>query len=211
MLKDIYTLITIDDHPLLRKGIADLIDMDDSLKLVGEAANGKDGIQLAKELNPDLILLDINMKGMNGLETLKRLKEEESVDSNVLMLTVSDNEDDVVTALRLGAGTEDVQLGFPVPIVTRRCPDRGHDVYRAFERYPVSGRCPVCGEKTYLLEAPREVTLEEADPISQTSLRHLNAPAGMRFAARTREGRKAMFHLPFRFQDVPALPTGSKP
>ena len=103
MLKDIYTLITIDDHPLLRKGIADLIDMDESLKLVGEAANGKDGIKLAKELNPDLILLDINMKGMNGLETLKKLKAEDGIDSNVLMLTVSDNEDDVVTALRLGA------------------------------------------------------------------------------------------------------------
>ena len=100
---EVSTLITIDDHPLLRKGIADLIDMDDSLQLVGEAADGEKGIELAKELNPDLILLDINMKGLNGLETLKRLKQEEGIDSHVLMLTVSDNEDDVITALRLGA------------------------------------------------------------------------------------------------------------
>ncbi|MES9988906.1 MAG: two-component system response regulator NarL [Candidatus Thiodiazotropha endolucinida] len=97
-----YTVLTIDDHPLFRKGVSDLIDMDDTLELVGEAANGPDGLVLAKQFNPDLILLDINMKGMNGLETLKAIREQE-IDSRVLMLTVSDNEEDVLTALRLGA------------------------------------------------------------------------------------------------------------
>ncbi|MCU7943708.1 MAG: two-component system response regulator NarL [Candidatus Thiodiazotropha sp. (ex Cardiolucina cf. quadrata)] len=97
-----YTVLTIDDHPLFRKGVSDLIDMDDALELVGEAANGPDGLVVAKQFNPDLILLDINMKGMNGLETLKAIREQE-IDSRVLMLTVSDNEEDVLTALRLGA------------------------------------------------------------------------------------------------------------
>ncbi|MES9827978.1 MAG: two-component system response regulator NarL [Candidatus Thiodiazotropha sp.] len=97
-----YTVLTIDDHPLFRKGVSDLIDMDDTLNLVGEAANGPDGLVVAKQFNPDLILLDINMKGMNGLETLKAIREQE-IDSRVLMLTVSDNEEDVLTALRLGA------------------------------------------------------------------------------------------------------------
>ncbi|MCP3672419.1 MAG: two-component system response regulator NarL [Gammaproteobacteria bacterium] len=97
-----YSVISIDDHPLFRKGVSDLIDMDASLSLVAEADNGKDGLRLAQEHNPDLILLDINMKGMDGLETLKAIKETD-VDSRVMMLTVSDNEDDVVTALRLGA------------------------------------------------------------------------------------------------------------
>ena len=97
-----YTVLTIDDHPLFRKGVSDLIDMDDSLELVGEAANGPVGLLLAKQFNPELILLDINMKGMNGLEILKTIREQE-IDSRVLMLTVSDNEEDVLTALRLGA------------------------------------------------------------------------------------------------------------
>ena len=97
-----YTLITIDDHPLFRKGLADLIEMDDSLKLIGEAANGQDGLRLAQSLEPDLILLDINMKGMDGLQTLRELKAAE-VDARVLMLTVSDSEEDVITALRCGA------------------------------------------------------------------------------------------------------------
>lgn len=97
-----HSVLTIDDHPLFRKGVADLIEMDDSLTLVGEAANGADGLVLAKTLNPDLILLDINMKGMSGLDTLKALKRE-GVDAIILMLTVSDNEEDVLTALRIGA------------------------------------------------------------------------------------------------------------
>ena len=97
-----YTLITIDDHPLFRKGLADLIDMDESLVLVGEAANGPDGLRLARQKRPDLILLDINMKGMSGIDTLQAIKQEQ-LDARVLMLTVSDSEEDVVTALRLGA------------------------------------------------------------------------------------------------------------
>ena len=96
------TIITIDDHPLFRKGLADLIDMDDSLTLIGEAASGEAGLALAVELEPDLVLLDINMKGMDGLETLRALKAAE-LDSRVMMLTVSDNETDVLAAIRAGA------------------------------------------------------------------------------------------------------------
>ncbi|PLY12028.1 MAG: two-component system response regulator NarL [Sedimenticola sp.] len=97
-----YTVVTIDDHPLFRKGVGDLIDMEDSLVLIGEAANGQDGLKIAEELQPDIILLDINMKGMSGLETLQAIKTKD-IDSRVLMLTVSDNEEDVIDALRLGA------------------------------------------------------------------------------------------------------------
>lgn len=96
------TAIVIDDHPLFRKGVADLMEMAPGLSLVGEAASGPEGIELAREAQPDLILLDLNMKGMDGLETLRALKELE-LDGRVIMLTVSDNEDHVVSALRSGA------------------------------------------------------------------------------------------------------------
>ena len=96
------TIITIDDHPLFRKGLADLIEMDDSLALIGEAASGEEGLALAVELEPDLVLLDINMKGMDGLETLRALKAAD-LDSRVMMLTVSNNEEDVLAAIRAGA------------------------------------------------------------------------------------------------------------
>jgi len=68
-------ILAIDDHPLFRKGVSDLVEMDDSMLLVGEAANGVEGLRLARELNPDFILLDINMKGMSGLETLAAIKD----------------------------------------------------------------------------------------------------------------------------------------
>lgn len=102
MTNELTTLIAIDDHPLFRKGVSDLIDMEPSISIVGEAASGEEGLKLAKEVNPDLILLDLNMKGMDGLETLKAIKETD-LDSRVVMLTVSDHEEDVVAALRAGA------------------------------------------------------------------------------------------------------------
>jgi two-component system nitrate/nitrite response regulator NarL len=96
-------VLVIDDHPLYRKGVADLLDMEPMLTLVGEAADGTAGIALAAELRPDLILLDLNMKGLDGIETLRRLRALASLDARIVMLTVSDTEADVVAALRAGA------------------------------------------------------------------------------------------------------------
>jgi two-component system nitrate/nitrite response regulator NarL len=100
--EDAQTILIIDDHPLMRKGIVQLITMEDSLRLVGEAGDGQRGLELARQLRPDLILLDLSMRGLSGLETLKALKAAD-LDSRVIILTVSDSEEDVVTALRAGA------------------------------------------------------------------------------------------------------------
>lgn len=103
MTKEIpISIMIIDDHPLFRKGLADLIGMDPGLRLVAEASSGEEGLSQAMELKPELILLDLNMKGMDGLETLKALKQTD-LESYVVMLTVSNNESDVTAALRLGA------------------------------------------------------------------------------------------------------------
>jgi two-component system nitrate/nitrite response regulator NarL len=95
-------VVVIDDHPLFRKGVADLIAMTESLELVGEAADGESGIRVAESTRPDLVLLDLNMKGLDGIATLRRLRER-GLDARVVMLTVSDSEEDVVAALRAGA------------------------------------------------------------------------------------------------------------
>jgi two-component system nitrate/nitrite response regulator NarL len=96
------SVVIIDDHPLFRKGVADLIAMEPSLRLVGEAADGESGLRLARERQPDLILLDLHMKGLGGLETLRRLRDADT-DARVVVLTVSDSEEDVIAALRAGA------------------------------------------------------------------------------------------------------------
>ncbi|BCE02339.1 two-component system response regulator NarL [Marinicellulosiphila megalodicopiae] len=96
------TIITIDDHPLLRKGLKQLVEFEEEIEIIAEASNGADGIKLALELEPDLIILDLNMQNMDGIETLKILREK-GVQSRVVMLTVSDNDDDVVRAVQAGA------------------------------------------------------------------------------------------------------------
>ncbi len=101
-MKDYYTVITIDDHPLFRKGVADLLGMTPNLRLIGEAASGGEGVELAKHLNPDIILLDMNLPGLDGIATLKSLKDAD-LDARVVMLTVSDSEDNIIAALRGGA------------------------------------------------------------------------------------------------------------
>ncbi len=96
------TILVIDDHPLLRKGMAQLIEMDKEFSLIGEAANGEEGIELAARLKPDIILLDLNMKGMDGMQVLEQLKKAECP-ALIIVLTVSNNEQDLVAALSGGA------------------------------------------------------------------------------------------------------------
>ncbi|NOX08183.1 MAG: two-component system response regulator NarL [Gammaproteobacteria bacterium] len=101
-MNKIITILVIDDHPLIRRGIRDLVSMDNSFEVVADADNGLSGIELAKSLQPDIILLDFNMDKMNGLETLKAIKAA-NINSRVIILTVSDNEKNVVETLRAGA------------------------------------------------------------------------------------------------------------
>ncbi len=96
------TVLIIDDHPLFRKGVSQLLALNDELHLIGEASSGEDGLEMAKGLEPDLILLDLNMKGMNGIETLRALREADLA-ARILILTVSDSAEDLVGAIRAGA------------------------------------------------------------------------------------------------------------
>ncbi len=95
-------LVIIDGHPPFRRGVMQLVEMAGEFDVVGEASSGSEGIAMVRRLAPDMVLLDLNMKDMSGLEVLKALKSWES-DPRVVMLTVSDQADDLIAALRLGA------------------------------------------------------------------------------------------------------------
>lgn len=97
-----FTLLLIDDHPMLRSGLKQLIALDERLQVVAEAGNGIDGLTLAQLHDPDLILLDLNMPSLNGLDTLTQLREI-ALSGRVVVFSVSDNEEDVISALKRGA------------------------------------------------------------------------------------------------------------
>jgi len=95
-------ILLIDDHPLFRRGVAQLLAAEPDFLVVGEAGDGESGASLAATLQPDVILLDLNMKGMDGLETLRKLKAG-GVQARCIMLTVSGDEQHVLSAMKSGA------------------------------------------------------------------------------------------------------------
>src|SRR5690625_4013445 len=96
------SVMLVDDHPLLRKGLRQLIELTDNLEVVAEAGNGADAVRLGRELDTDLILLDLDMQGMDGLVTLSQLIAAE-VTARIVMITVADAEEDVIEAVTLVA------------------------------------------------------------------------------------------------------------
>lgn len=95
-------LILVDDHPLLRKGVRQLVELEDDMEVIAEASNGADAVILVQEQEADLVLLDLTMKGMDGIDTLQAMRDA-GVSSRIVVFTVSDDTNDVVTALKAGA------------------------------------------------------------------------------------------------------------
>ena len=95
-------ILLVDDHALFRSGVRSLIQKVDEFEIVGEAGDGLEGVKRAKQLKPDVVLLDLHMPGINGLESLKLIHEGDPT-IHVLMLTVSEESDDLLRCLRAGA------------------------------------------------------------------------------------------------------------
>lgn len=100
-MKPIRVLI-IDDHTLFRSGIKLLLQRQEGFEVVGEAGDGLEGVKRAKQLKPDVVLLDLHMPGTSGLEAIPLLREE-APQTEVIMLTVSEDAEDLLDALRAGA------------------------------------------------------------------------------------------------------------
>lgn len=96
------TILIIDDHPLMRRGIKQLLELDPEFDVIGESSNGTEGVAFAEQHSPDMIILDLNMKGMSGLDVLKALRAE-NIDSRIVILTVSDSRSDIFALVEAGA------------------------------------------------------------------------------------------------------------
>lgn len=100
-MKPIRVLI-VDDHTLFRSGIRLVLQRQEGFEVVGEAGDGLEGVKRAKQLKPDVVLLDLHMPGTSGLEAL-RLLADDAPQAQVVMLTVSEDAEDLLDALRAGA------------------------------------------------------------------------------------------------------------
>ncbi|MBU1330929.1 MAG: two-component system response regulator NarL [Gammaproteobacteria bacterium] len=96
------SLLLIDDHPLLRRGLAELFESSGAFQVVGSVSSGAQGIELAEQLQPQMVLLDLHMPGLDGLATLAALKRQQPA-CRVMVLTASAARDDLLAALRAGA------------------------------------------------------------------------------------------------------------
>ena len=95
-------VLLADDHAILRTGLMHLLGEKDGIEVVGEAENGREAVQKAQELRPDIVLMDISMPVMNGMDATREIKKRNR-DIKVLVLTVHDNEEYISQAFQAGA------------------------------------------------------------------------------------------------------------
>ena len=100
-MKDIIEVMIADDHILMREGIKQLLEFDGNIRVIAEAGNGSECLEKLKVFHPDVLLLDINMPEINGMEVLKKVKADK-VDSKILMLTVHNEVEYLIRALDIG-------------------------------------------------------------------------------------------------------------
>jgi DNA-binding NarL/FixJ family response regulator len=97
------TVLVVDDQALVRGGFRHILSTTADLEVVGEAPDGATGLRLARELRPDVVLMDVRMPGMDGLEATRALVADPGVDARILILTTFDLDEYIYRALKAGA------------------------------------------------------------------------------------------------------------
>jgi DNA-binding NarL/FixJ family response regulator len=96
-------ILAVDDHPLLRKGLAAVVNTEPDMKLAAEASNGEDAIEKFRIHRPDVVLMDLQMHGLNGIEATSRIVSE-FPDARIIVLTTYRGDVQVLRALQAGRG-----------------------------------------------------------------------------------------------------------
>lgn len=96
------SVLIADDHSMVRQGLKQILELEKDIAVIAQASNGDEAVKLAKEKKPDVILMDINMPGTNGLQAIKELKQDK-VPSRVIVLTIHEDREYLFKTLQMGA------------------------------------------------------------------------------------------------------------
>ncbi|MEW9123202.1 MAG: response regulator transcription factor [Thermotaleaceae bacterium] len=102
MIKSKIRVLVADDHALMRQGLKQILELEEDIEVVGLAVNGEDTLKKSQQLKPDIILLDINMPQMNGIQALRRLKDM-GTDARIIMLTIHEDKEYLFETINIGA------------------------------------------------------------------------------------------------------------
>ncbi|KLU16332.1 MULTISPECIES: response regulator [Xenorhabdus] len=107
-----HSVMIVDDHPIIRHGLKGLIELERELIVTAETGNGEDAINIACQIKPDIILIDLKINGLSGIDTIKSLRRK-GLDSYILVLSDSDHRSDIYDAVDAGANgylLKDIEL-----------------------------------------------------------------------------------------------------
>ncbi|MCK9444226.1 MAG: response regulator transcription factor [Tissierellaceae bacterium] len=96
------TVLIADDHVLIREGIKQILELEEDIHVVGQAGNGEEAFEMCESLKPDIVLLDINMPKLNGIEALRKFKDM-GIKSKVIILTIHEDKEYILKTIKLGA------------------------------------------------------------------------------------------------------------